>query len=60
MTHSGLMEIMGEIGLPYAYDHFAEGESPNPPFCLFLYPNSRNFAADGIVWKKISVAKLII
>ena len=22
-------------GLPYAYDHFAEGESPDPPFICF-------------------------
>ena len=40
------------MGLPSAYDHFVEGESPDPPFVVFLYPNSRNFAADGKVYFK--------
>lgn len=41
------------IGLPSAYDHFAEGESPDPPFLCFLTANSDNFAADGKVYVKI-------
>ena len=49
-----LMEIMKETGLPFAYDHFAEGESPDPPFITFLLPGSNNFAADGKVYKKIN------
>lgn len=32
MTHEEVMAVMEEIGLPYAYHHFAEGESPDPPF----------------------------
>ena len=42
-----LLSIMREIGFPFAYHHFAEGESPSPPFLLFLTPASSNFAADG-------------
>ena len=42
-----IISILNEIGLPYAYDHFSEGESPNPPFICYLLPNSDNFAADG-------------
>ena len=49
-----LMEIMKETGLPFAYDHFAEGESPDPPFITFLLPGSNNFAADGKVYMKIN------
>jgi len=49
-----LMEIMKEPGLPFAYDHFAEGESPDPPFITFLLPGSNNFAADGKVYMKIN------
>ena len=49
-----LMQLMEEIGLPFAYDHFAEGESPNPPFITFLLPGSDNFAADGKVYWKIN------
>ena len=54
MTHNKLMEMLGETALPIAYDHFAEGESPDPPFICFLYPGSDNFAADGRVYLKIS------
>ena len=49
-----LMQLMEEIGLPFAYDHFAEGESPEPPFITFLLPGSDNFAADGKVYLKIN------
>ena len=48
-----LLTIVQEIGLPNAYDHFAEGESPDPPFLVFLFPSSDNFAADGRVYQKI-------
>ena len=48
-----IISILNEIGLSYAYDHFAEGESPNPPFICYLLPGSDNFAADGRVYYKI-------
>ena len=54
MTHEELMAVLTETELPIAYDHFAEGESPNPPFICFLYPSSDNFSADGQVYVKIS------
>lgn len=54
MTHNELMELLEETGLPIAYDHFAEGESPDAPFICFLYPGSDNFSADGKVWYKIN------
>ena len=47
-----LMQFMAETGLPFAYDHFAEGESPSPPFICFLCPGSNNFGADGRVYFK--------
>ena len=47
-----LLNIMREIGFPFAYHHFAEGESPNPPFLLFLTPASSNSAADGKTYFK--------
>lgn len=46
--------ILEKIGLPFAYDHFAEGESPDPPFICYLVPNSDNFSADGRVYYKIN------
>ena len=38
MTYENVIEMLEEAGLPLAYDHFAEGESPDPPFLVFLYP----------------------
>ena len=52
MTHQEVLEMMNEMKLPYAYHHFVEGESPDPPFLVFLYPGSDNFAADGKVYFK--------
>ena len=49
-----LTAILNTIGIPYAYDHFAEGESPEPPFLCYLLPGSDNFSADGKVYHKIS------
>ena len=49
-----LISILSEIGIPYAYDHFAEGESPEPPFICYLIPASDNFSADGGVYYKVS------
>lgn len=54
MTHEQVMAMMAEMKLPYAYDHFVEGESPEPPFVVFLYPGSNNFAADGKVYYKVN------
>ena len=48
------MAMVAEMGLPYAYHHFAEGESPEPPFLVFLYPEADNFSADGTVYFKIN------
>lgn len=49
-----LLLMLGEMQIPFAYDHFAEGESPNPPFICYLLPGSNNFSADGRVYYKIS------
>ena len=54
MTHTELLAMLEEIPFPIAYDHFAEGESPDPPFLCFLYPGSDNFSADGTVYLKIA------
>ena len=54
MTHSEFIAMMEETDLPFAYDHFAEGESPDPPFICFLYPGDNNFSADGRAYFKIN------
>lgn len=48
MTHEDVMQMLAETEIPFAYDHFAEGESPDPPFICFLFPGSDNFA--GTTW----------
>ena len=53
-----LIQLMEEIGLPFAYDHFAEGEAVAPPFITFLIPGSDNFSADGIVYLKVDVVHI--
>jgi hypothetical protein len=53
MTHNEILTLLQETGVPVAYDHFSEGESPDPPFLCFLYPESNNLSADGRVYAKI-------
>ena len=48
-----VIAILTALGLPFAYHHFAEGESPEPPFLCYLTPGSDNFAADGRVYFKL-------
>lgn len=53
-----LMKIIKEMGIPFAYDHFAEGESPDPPFLCYLLPEDDSFAADGKVYYRISAVRI--
>ena len=47
-----LLEIIKAMGIPFAYDHFEEGEAPEPPFICYLLSDSDNFAAGGKVYFK--------
>ena len=58
MTIENLVEMLQEMEIPFAYDHFAEGESPKPPFICYLLPGSNNFAADGKVYFKINQVRI--
>ena len=49
-----LLALIAEIDIPSAYDHFAEGESPDPPFITYLLPRSDNYSADGRVYFRIT------
>ena len=53
MTHNEVVEMLEELNLPIAYDHFAEGESPDPPFICFLYPENKPFGADNTVYYQL-------
>ena len=58
MTIENLVKMLQKTGIPFAYDHFAEGESPEPPFICYLLPGSNNFAADGKVYFKINQVRI--
>lgn len=58
MTYQEVVGMLDETGLSSAYHHFAEGESPDPPFLVFLFPESDNFAADNKVYQKIDVLNI--
>jgi hypothetical protein len=53
-----LLQMLKDTGVPFAYDHFAEGEAVDPPFICYLLPGSHNFAADGKVYHKVSIVHL--
>lgn len=55
MTVREIKSMLDEISIPLAYDHFAEGESPDPPFLVYLFPSADNFAADGVAYFKQNV-----
>ena len=58
MTIENLVEMLQKTGIPFAYDHFAEGENPEPPFMCYLIPGSNNFAADGKVYFRINQVRI--
>ena len=58
MTLEELARMLEKTGFPVAYDHFAEGESTDPPFICYLLPGSDNFAADGRVYFRISEVRI--
>ena len=47
-----VVNILKAIGLPYAYNHFGQGKTVEPPFICYLYDRSDNFSADGKVYLK--------
>jgi len=57
MTFAEIITMLTALKIPFAYDHFAEGESPDPPFIVFLFPASNNFGADGKVYQKINTLR---
>ena len=54
MTAENVTKMLEEMKLPFAYHHFAEGESPDPSFLVYLYPGADNFAADGVTYFKVN------
>lgn len=55
MKKSDVPALLERLGFPFSYDHFAEGEGPDPPFLVYRYPKADNFAADGVTYFKQDV-----
>lgn len=53
-----ILVVLQAAGIPFAYDHFAEGEALDPPFICYLLPGSDNFSADGRVYYKINEVRI--
>ena len=55
MTHNAIASMLAGIGLPYAYDHFGEGEAPGgPPFICFFYTADDDFLSDDSNYQRIT------
>lgn len=54
MTYDEIRQMVKEMGSPSAYHHFEEGQSPDPPFVVYLYPGTNNFSADGTVYQAVN------
>ena len=50
MRYEDVIAMAEAVGIPSAYDHFAEGESPAPPFLIYRFPGTKPFGADNTVY----------
>lgn len=53
MTYEGVVEMLEEIRLPYAYYEFPDDTVEAPPFICFYYPANSDFLADSSNYQKI-------
>ena len=58
MTEETITQMIEEMNLPFAYHHFAEGEAPQLPYLIYLYPESIEFSADSKVYAKGTVLRI--
>ena len=53
MTYKEVATLISNTGIPYAYDHFEEGNAPPPPFICFFFDGSGDMSADNTNYQKI-------
>lgn len=58
MTEIRVAQMIAEMGIPFAYDHFADPEAVDPPFITYLYPESSHFAADNSPYAKFTALQI--
>lgn len=54
MTEKEVYQMVKSVRLPVSYHHFEEGQAPDPPFLVYLYPGTNNFSADGTVYQGVN------
>ena len=54
MRDEKVLQMLEETGYPVTYHHWGEGEEPNRPYIVYLYPRTNNFSADGAVYQDIN------
>lgn len=54
MTLKQIKDALSSTGLPIAYHHFDTDSVKEPPFLVYLFPQSNNMSADNQVYEKIS------
>ena len=54
MTEKEVSVMVKSVGFSTAYHHFEEGQEPGKPYLVYLYPETNNFSADGIVYQDIN------
>ena len=58
MTEVEVCRMIKSVGFPTAYHHFEEGQEPEKPYLVYLYPGTNNFSADGIVYQGVNYLDL--
>ena len=53
MTYKQVAEMVGSIGVPYAYYQFPNNTGIAPPFVCFYFNSSNDFAADNTNYQRI-------
>ena len=53
MTYKQVAEMVGTIGVPYAYYQFPNNTGIAPPFVCFYFDSSNDFAADNVNYQRI-------
>lgn len=53
MTYKQVAEMVGAIGVPYAYYQFPNNTGIAPPFVCFYFDSSNDFAADNVNYQRI-------
>lgn len=58
MTYSDIKGMVHSIGLPCAYDHFSKEDAVDPPFIVWLFPNTDPFGADDTIYFEASALNI--